>query len=93
MINDPRILHVRYLDFIADQVGTVRRYYDFCGRPLTGAAETAMRAYLADNPGDRHGKFRYSTRVLTDIGEDLEALQDEFRGFRDRFGVAIEKRD
>ena len=32
LVDDPRILHVRYTDFVADQIGTVRRYYDFCGR-------------------------------------------------------------
>ena len=32
LIDDPRILHVRYTDFVADPVGTVRGYYDFCGR-------------------------------------------------------------
>ena len=52
-----------------------------------------MRDYLANNRGDRHGKFRYSTKLLTDIGEDLDALHEEFRPFRERFGVAIEKRD
>lgn len=92
LVDDPRILHVRYADFIADQVGTVRRYYEFCGRELTAEAEAAMRRYLADNPGDRHGKFRYSTALLTDIGEDLGALHDEFRPFRERFGVPIENR-
>ncbi|MGV0803381.1 sulfotransferase, partial [Mycolicibacterium elephantis] len=85
----PRILHVRYTDFIADQVGTVRRFYEFCGRSLSADAEAAMRAYLVNNPGDRHGKFRYSTSVLTDIGEDLDALHEEFRPFRERFGVEI----
>jgi hypothetical protein len=92
LVDDPRILHVRYTDFIADQVGTVQRYYEFCSRSLTEAAEAAMRAYLANNPGDRHGKFHYSTKLLTDIGEDLDALHDEFRPFRERFGIAIEKR-
>jgi hypothetical protein len=92
LVDAPRILHVRYTDFIADQVGTVRRYYDFCGRELSAEAQTAMRAYLVDNPGDRHGKFRYSTTLLTDIGEDLDALHEEFRPFRERFGVEIEKR-
>ncbi|RAV07053.1 sulfotransferase [Mycolicibacterium sp. GF69] len=92
LVDDPRILHVRYTDFIADQVGTVRRYYQFCGRRLSAEAEAAMRAYLVDNAGDRHGKFRYSTALLTDIGEDLDALHDEFRPFRERFGVPIEKR-
>lgn len=92
MVDDPRILHVRYTDFVADQVDMVRRYYEFAGRQLTVDAEAAMRAYLAANPGDRHGKFRYSTSLLTDIGEDLCALHDEFRPFRQRFGVQIENR-
>ena len=51
-----------------------------------------MRTYLKNNPGDRHGKFRYSTKLLTDIGEDLDALHEEFRPFRERFGVAVEQR-
>jgi hypothetical protein len=92
MVDDPRILHVRYSDFITDQVETVRRYYEFSGRELTPAAESAMRSYLADNRGDRHGKFRYSTQLLVDIGENLAALHEEFRPFRERFGVEIENR-
>jgi hypothetical protein len=92
LVDDPRILHVRYTDFVADQVDTVRQYYAFRGRPLPAEAEAAMRAYLANNPGDRHGKFRYSTALLTDIGEDLDSLHEEFRPFRERFGVAIENR-
>lgn len=92
MVDDPRILHVRYRDFVADPVATVARYYAFCGRQLSTAAAQAMRAYLENNPGDRHGKFRYSTTLLTDIGLDLDALHDEFRPFRERFGVEIENR-
>jgi hypothetical protein len=92
MVDDPRILHVRYTDFIADQVATVRRYYAFSGRELTAVADSAMRDYLAGNRGDRHGKFRYSTKLLTDIGENLDVLHEEFRPFRERFGVEIENR-
>jgi hypothetical protein len=92
LVDDRRIMHVRYADFVADPMTTVRSFYDFGGRTLTGAAEARMRDYLADNKGDRHGKFEYSTRLLTDIGEDLDALHEEFRPFRERFGVDIEKR-
>jgi Sulfotransferase family len=92
MVDDSRILHVRYTDFIADQVGTVQRYYAFAGRQVIPEAESAMRDYLANNRGDRYGKFRYSTQLLTDIGEDLDALHAEFRPFREKFGVAIENR-
>jgi hypothetical protein len=92
MVDDPRIHHVRYGDFVSDQIGTIRGYYEFAGRRLTSEAETAMRGYLANNRGDRYGKFRYSTSLLTDIGEDLDALHEEFRPFRERFGVEIETR-
>jgi hypothetical protein len=92
LIDDPRIHHVRYRDFVADPVGTIRGYYDFCGRDFTQQAEAAMRDYLKNNRGDRYGKFHYSTSLLTDIGEDIDALHEEFRPFRERFGVEIEKR-
>ncbi|QZY44730.1 sulfotransferase family protein [Mycolicibacterium austroafricanum] len=92
LVDDPRIRHVRYPDFVGDPVATVRDFYAFSDRSLTEDAEDRMRDYLANNKGDRHGKFHYSTRLLTDIGEDLDALHEEFRPFRDRFGVEIEKR-
>lgn len=92
LVNDPRVHHVRYRDFVADPVETIRGYYTFAGRNLTAQAEAAMRDYLANNRGDRHGKFEYSTRVLTDAGYDIAALNEEFAPFRERFGVEIEKR-
>jgi Sulfotransferase family len=92
LVDDPRILHIRYTDFIADPVATVQRYYTFCGRQLTAEAESAMRAYLSNNRGDRYGKFRYSTQLLIDIGARIDDLHAEFRPFRERFGVVVENR-
>ena len=89
MIDDPRIHHVRYQDFVADPVGTIRRFYEFAGHAWTSAAETAMRDYLANNRGDRHGKFLYSTDL---IDGDIDALHEEFAPYRERFGLEIEKR-
>lgn len=92
LIQDPRIHHVRYKDFVGDPIGTIRGYYEFTGRELTPQAESAMRDYLANNKGDRHGKFEYSTSILTDAGFDIDALNEEFRPFRERFDVPIEVR-
>jgi hypothetical protein len=92
LTDDPRIHHVLYRDFVADPVGTVRGYYQFAGREFGERQETAMRDYLANNKGDRHGKFHYSTKVLTDAGYDIDELNEEFRPFRERFGVPIEVR-
>jgi hypothetical protein len=88
-LNDPRIHHVRYADFVADQVSTIRGFYEHSGVPFTAEAETAMRNYLRDNKGDRYGKFKYSTDI---IGEDIEALHKEFAAYRERFGLEIERR-
>jgi hypothetical protein len=92
LVMDAGVHHVRYKDFVADPIGTIRGYYEFAGRDFTPQAEAAMQGYLADNKGDRHGKFAYSTQLLTDAGFDIDALNEEFRPFRERFGVEIEKR-
>ena len=92
LVDDPRVHHVRYKDFIAAPIDTIRGYYTFAGRQLTPQADGTMRHYLATNTGDRHGKFVYSTKLLTDAGFDLDELNDEFAPFRERFGVEIEQR-
>ena len=92
LVQDPRIHHVRYKDFVADPVGTIRGYYAFAGQAFTREAETAMRDYLANNRGDRHGTFAYSPQVLVDAGYDIAELNEEFAPFRERFGVGLEHR-
>ena len=89
LVNDPRIHHVRYKDFTADPVGTIRGFYEMAGVPFGPDTDAAMRDYLKNNKGDRYGKFVYSTDM---IGEDIEALNQEFAAYRERFGVEIEHR-
>ena len=89
LVDDPRILHVRYADFVADPVATVARFYDFASLSLSAEAARAMRQYLRDNRGDRHGKFVYSTDM---IGVDIDELHREFAPYRERFGLDIEQR-
>src|SRR3546814_20214758 len=43
LVDDPRIHHVRYSDFVAAPVGTIRGYYEFFCRPLPTAAQTPRR--------------------------------------------------
>lgn len=89
LLDDPRIFHVRYSDFVADPVGTIGKFYDFSGVAMTAQAEQAMRDYLKNNKGDRYGKFHYSSDM---IGVDVEALHREFEPYRKRFGLEIEQR-
>jgi hypothetical protein len=88
-VDDPRVHHVRYPEFMADQIATIRSFYEFANLGWSDAGETAMRGYLATNRGDRYGRFTYSTDV---IGADVDALHEEFAPYRERFGIEIERR-
>ncbi|MGI9308938.1 MAG: sulfotransferase family protein [Gammaproteobacteria bacterium] len=89
MIDDPRIHHVRFVDFTADPVGTIAEFYQFCGFSMREAAAAAMRDYLINNKANRYGKFHYTT---DSIGVDVEDLHKEFAPYRQRFGLDIEER-
>ena len=89
LVRDERIHHIRYADFVADPVNTIRGFYEYSEVPFTAEAEAAMRDYLANNRGDRYGKFKYSTDI---IEEDLDKLHEEFAPYRERFGIEIENR-
>ena len=89
LVDDPRIHHVLYADFVRDPVGVIRGFYGKYDMAFPPETEAAMRDYLANNKGDRYGKFVYSTDM---IGEDVQALNQEFAAYRERFGVAIEHR-
>jgi hypothetical protein len=86
-LDDPRVHHVRFRDFSSDPVGTIESFYGQIGRTVSPSYAEAIRAYLRDNPSDRHGKFRYSLDV---IGEDVDALNKEFAEYRERFGLDVE---
>ena len=88
-LNDSRIHHVRYPDFTADPVGTIRGFYEKYAVPFGPETEAAMRGYLQNNKADRYGKFRYSTDV---IGADIQALHAQFEPYRKRFGLEMEQR-
>jgi hypothetical protein len=89
MVHDPRIHHIRYKDFTHDPIGVIRTFYEKYDVPFGPDTEAAMRHYLANNKGDRYGKFQYSIDM---IGEDIDALNEEFAPYRERFGIEIEKR-
>jgi hypothetical protein len=90
--DDPRVFHLRYTDFVADPISSLDKFYRFSGRRLPDTAKAAMADYLANNKPDRYGKFEYSTQLLIDAGYSLDQLNEEFRPFRERFGVVIERR-
>jgi hypothetical protein len=86
---DPRIHHLRYQDFTADPVAAIRDLYDDVELEFGDSVEGAMRRWMAENPSNRFGRFRYS---LDGLAFDVDALDDRLQPYRDRFGVAREPR-
>jgi hypothetical protein len=74
-------------DFMADDVGTVRRIYELADQPFSGAAETAIRGYIDTHQRDRHGKVVFEPERL---GLDLPARRQAMRPYSERFAVPDE---
>ena len=76
-----------FQDFVADQLGTVEKIYRAFDLPLGDEAARRMRAFIAENPKDKHGIHRYSPH---EYGIDPEAIRETFRPYLDHFGLEPE---
>lgn len=79
-----RVIDVQYDDTVNDPVGTVRRVYEHFGLDRTSDVDEGVRAYLAENPRDKHGAHRYT---LEEFGLDRDEVDAAFASYRQRFGV------
>jgi len=79
-----RFVDVWYSQLMEDPLAVVRRIYRHFALPLSGDAEARMRAYLATNPKDRHGRHVYS---LAQFGLDPDVERARYRDYWDRWGT------
>jgi hypothetical protein len=82
-----RLLDVQYSDLVREPMSVVRSIYRQYDMELTGKAETAMQAFLSENPKDKKGTHRYS---LEDYGLNPEAERRSFGFYTDYFKVEPE---
>ena len=88
VIPDDRVVDVQFQDFIGDPLATVRTIYATLDRTLTAEVETAMRDFLAQNPGDGGGggsRYRFS-----DTGLDEAVIRDRGAEYQSFYGVETE---
>lgn len=83
-LDDPRVTHVAFSQFIADPVATLRAWYEACGFGWSTDGERAMRAWLMDpaNDGERYGRHRYH---FSAFGIDWDRESAAFDDYRRRF--------
>jgi hypothetical protein len=81
-----QFVDIQFDEVTADPVAALRRAYDRLQIPWSTEAEDRMRAFLAHNPQGKHGTHRYD---LEDFGLDLGAIRERFRGYCERYRVAL----
>jgi hypothetical protein len=82
-----RIIDVHYADLLRDPLPTMRTLYRALGDAFTPAAETGMRAWLADNPPDKFGKHEYK---LAQFGLTPEKVRGMFERYLSSYEVEPE---
>ena len=82
-----RVVDVTFREFMADPFGTVRGIYDRFGLEFTTDTEARMRAFLVQNPQDKHGGHRY-TFAATGLEEG--ELRERARRYQEYFDVPSE---
>ena len=82
-----RVVDVQFRAFMADPFATIRTIYERLGLELEPAAEKRMRAFLADNPQDKHGRHTYT---FAETGLDEGALRERARRYQEYFDVPSE---
>ena len=86
LIDDPRILHLKFSDIAANPVAAVGQVYARAGRELTSDLAGRMRNWLADpeNAADRYGRYPYSYEAF---GLDRKWIETLFSEYSKRFGL------
>jgi sulfotransferase family protein len=82
-----RFHDLHFQDFVADQFAAVEKIYRAFDLPLRDEAARRMKAFIADNPKDKHGIHRYSPH---EYGIDPDAIRESFRPYMDHFGLEPE---
>jgi hypothetical protein len=86
-LGEDRIIDVYYADLMRDPIATMRTLYRALGDEFTPAAETGMRAWLADNPQDKFGRHEYQ---LAKYGLTPEMVRPRFERYLSRYQVERE---
>jgi hypothetical protein len=82
-----RTCDARLDEFVADEMGVLKRVYHSAGQPLEALALSKMAEYSEANPRGRHGAVEYDLGAL---GLDANVLRERMSAYSKRFGVRDE---
>jgi hypothetical protein len=80
-------MDIRFDQFMADDLGTIRDIYALAGQPMDAAAEAALANYGATHERERFGKVIYD---VDQLGIDVPARREQMRAYSEHFGIPDE---
>lgn len=86
LVDDPRIIHLRFKDMTKNPISAIRSIYNRFDLPYTADFEQRMQNWL-DDPGhrpDRYGRYPYSLKPFDLKAQDVASL---FSDYSERFGL------
>lgn len=87
LVPGDQVIDVQFREFMADPLATIRKIYERFGLDRSPDAEKRMRAFLAANPDDKHGKHAYR---FVDTGLDLDVERERVAHYQRFFDVPSE---
>lgn len=85
---DQRI-DVPFQEFMADDIGMVRKIYAKAGLPMSDDAAEELHQFIEDHPRGKHGRIVYNLKE--DFGVCPEKLRARFNFYFDQFPVQAER--
>lgn len=78
---EDQIIDLRFEDFVADQMATVKQIYQRFGWELSEVTEQRMKDFLAQNPKGKHGAHNYTLEQFGLTEEGIEAQYSNYINF------------
>jgi hypothetical protein len=88
LVPTDQVCDVRFHEFMADEVGMVKRIYEFAEQPMTADVERAVTAFMRANPRGKLGRIEYH---LENFGLDPRERRQAVRFYQERFDVPDEE--
>jgi GrpB-like predicted nucleotidyltransferase (UPF0157 family) len=89
LLPEGRTFDVYFHEYMADEIGTIRKIYEAAEIELTDQARTEIEAYQAAHPRGKQGRVVYDLRA--DFSTTPEEVRSRFGAYLDHFpNVRIE---
>jgi hypothetical protein len=81
-------IDVPFHEFMADDIGMVRKIYAKADLPMTGEAAAQLQQFINQHPRGKHGRIVYN--LQEDFAVDPDKLRERFRFYFEQFPVKAE---